>query len=115
MSEIDEVMKRLETLWNKEPDEDYCCVQCGDSYQVDDGCDPSLLCHECAQRLVSDVVYVWPQLARLWKIEAALPKPIEIDKSNCCDEFKRGWNAAVAAMEKAIKGGGDDTASDARG
>ena len=48
-----------------EPDEDGACARCGDTYALDDGKDPTPLCHPCAQEVATLLAeflapLVWP-------------------------------------------------------
>lgn len=49
-------LERLLEISKMQPNDDNTCIDCGCEYEVRDGCDPSLLCDQCAQS-------AWEQLA----------------------------------------------------
>lgn len=49
MAKVKDIIDQFCSEIEAGPDEEHLCRHCGQSYSVDDDCDPTALCHFCAQ------------------------------------------------------------------
>lgn len=60
-------LTEIESMANAEADSECQCADCGSFYELRDGMQPSALCDECAQKLVSQIPALCAALREAWR------------------------------------------------